>query len=373
MTSGGMREDARGAAAGIPPAGALDPPYGARDAGGMVARIAAIPAHIRDALAREARDSWRVPVRDPAFLAIGGMGGSAIAGELTAALVADRARLPVLVTRDAAWPAYIDRGALALLSSYSGETAETLALYRAAAERHVPRMALTSGGTLASWSERDGVHVHRVPGGGPPRAALFVTWVPLTMLLHALGADDPRAGWEEAATLLERNHARLAAEVPEQINAAKQLARALHGRLPFVYGGSARTGAVATRWRQQINENAKQLAHSAIVPELNHNEIVGWERADAATRAVSLVVLRDPEDGADATLRLTLTADDARRAGADVHEVVAEGESRIARMASLVQFGDHVSFYLALLNGVDPTPIASIDAFKRRLSEGVGP
>jgi glucose/mannose-6-phosphate isomerase len=348
----------------------MEPPYGARDAGDMAGRIAAIPEHIHEALGRVARNPWRLPARDPALLAIGGMGGSAIAGELTAALVADRAPRPVLVTRGPVWPAAVDHAALAVLSSYSGNTAETLALYRAAAERRVPRVALTSGGTLAAWCDRDEAYVHRVPGGSPPRAALFMGWVPLTKLLHALGwCEDPRPGWDEASELLARRNAAIGPGTPESANPAKQLARALHGRLVFVYAGSPLTAAVATRWRQQINENAKQLAHAAEVPELNHNEIVGWERADGLTRMAAVVVLRDAEDTVENMRRLALTAEDVRTAGGTVHEVTSEGDSRIARMASLVQLGDHVSLYLALLNGVDPTPVASIDAFKRRLEQ----
>ncbi|HET7226138.1 MAG TPA: bifunctional phosphoglucose/phosphomannose isomerase [Candidatus Eisenbacteria bacterium] len=352
----------------------LEPPYGARDRHDMAGRIAAIPRHITEALGRSARNPWRLPVREPTLLAFGGMGGSAIAGELTWALVADRAPHPMLIARDDHWPACVGSHALALLSSYSGDTAETLALYREAAARRVPRVALTSGGTLEKWCDRDEAYVHRVPGGSPPRAALFTVWVPVTRLVHALGwCDDPRHGWEEAATLLERRNALLAPPAPETQNPAKQLARALAGRFVMIYAASERSAAVATRWRQQVNENAKQLAHAAQVPELDHNEIVGWERGGEFHARASVVLLRDAEDPADAALRLELTADDAARAGAQVHEVHSEGGSRIARMASLVQLGDWTSLYLALLNGVDPTPIASIDAFKRRLGEAAGP
>src|SRR5262245_872515 len=124
---------------------------------------------------------------------------------------------------------------------------------------------------------------------------------------------------------------------------------------------------MATRLRTQLNENAKLLAHSALVPELNHNEIVGWERA-AAGRA-SVLILRDREDAPEVAKRLTLTAEYAARQGAQVHEVSSGDGGRLARMASLVQWGDYLSFYLARLAGVDPTPIASIDEFKRRLAE----
>jgi glucose/mannose-6-phosphate isomerase len=111
------------------------------------------------------------------------------------------------------------------------------------------------------------------------------------------------------------------------------------------------------------------LAHSAVVPEHNHNEIVGWQVTNPARRAISVLVLRDGEDSAEATARLDLAAEYAARQGAAVHEIRTRGGSRLARLASLVQFGDLLSLYLALLGGVDPTDISSIDEFKRRLAE----
>jgi glucose/mannose-6-phosphate isomerase len=105
------------------------------------------------------------------------------------------------------------------------------------------------------------------------------------------------------------------------------------------------------------------------VPEQNHNEIVGWQVASKVTRAISVLVLRDGGDSAEATARLDLAAEYAARQGAAVHEIRSQGESLLARLASLVQFGDFLSLYLALLGGADPSDIASIDEFKRRLAE----
>lgn len=348
----------------------LEPPFGPRDPGDMAALVAAMPDHIEAALERTARAPWQLPVREPELLAIGGMGGSAIAGELTLGLYADRMPRPALVCRDYRWPACVTPRTLALLSSNSGNTEETLALDASARERGVPRVALTSGGTLAERAARDGVHVQRVPSGMPPRAALFHGWVPVTRLVHALGwADDPEPAWREAAALLRARGAILGPGVPEAANPAKQVARALHGRWPMIYGGRERIAAVALRWRQQLQENAKVLGHSESVPELNHNEIVGWENPAAVHAPLAVVMLRDREDAPEVALRLRLTAEYARRQGAPVHEVESAGESRIARLAALVQLGDYVSLYLGLLNGVDPSSIASIDEFKRRLAE----
>jgi glucose/mannose-6-phosphate isomerase len=347
----------------------LEPPYGAADPAGMAARIQAIPDHIEAALANAKASPWRPPIADPSVLAVGGMGGSAIAGDLTAGLYADRLPKPMLVVRDYRWPAWAGPSTLALLCSYSGNTEETLALYRDGEARKMPRLALTTGGALAALATRDGVGVHVLPGGSPPRAALFSSWVPVTMLLHALGwVEDPAPEWAEAVTVVRAGESELGPDVPEAANPAKRLARALTGRFLFVYASAERTAAVALRMRQQLHENAKLPGHSAVVPELNHNEIVGWERAGAFHRGASVVLLRDREDAEEHATRLTLTAEYARRQGAEVHEWTSRGESRLARLASLIQFGDYVSLYLALLGGADPTAIPSIDEFKHRLA-----
>ena len=348
----------------------LEPPYGARDPRGMGALIEALPEHIEESLARVAAEPWRPPVREPSLVALGGMGGSAIAGELTAGAYADVLPRPFLVVRDYRWPACVGRDALAILSSNSGNTAETLALAALAVARGVPCAAMTSGGVLAERASAAGWPLHRLPGGMPPRAALFHAWVPLTTFLAALGwVGDPIPAWRDAITVLRARRRELGVDSPEAVNPAKGLARTVAGRRLCIYSGPGAVAAVATRWRQQLNENAKVLAHSAVVPEHNHNEIAGWQVAGPATRAIAVLVLRDGEDPAEATARLDLVAEYAARQGAAVYEIRSQGESRLARLASLVQFGDSLSFYLALIGGVDPTDIASIDEFKRRLAE----
>jgi len=349
---------------------ALDPPFGTADAAGMAARMDGAPAQITDQLQRLAGHRWTLPPRAPALLAVGGMGGSAMAAELCAAIWADRLPRPLLVVREYRWPACVGPDALALLSSYSGNTEETLALWREAQARGVPRVAMATGGTLGEWAAGDGAPAAPLPPGSPPRAALYAGWVTVTHLLHALGwLDDPAPMWRETASALAGLVGRWGPANTESDNPAKELARALLGRRVFVYAASERTGAVATRLRHQLAENAKVLGHSALVPELDHNEIVGWERPGEEWRDVSLVVLEDREDAPEVATRLTLTAEYAQVRGAVVHRVALPSGERLSRMAGGVLFADYVSLYLALLRGVDPTPIASIDAFKRRLAE----
>jgi glucose/mannose-6-phosphate isomerase len=348
----------------------LDPPDPALDGGDMTGRIRGIPEQIEAALERLDGTPWTAPRAAPDLLAVGAMGGSAIAADLCATLYEDRLPRPLLAVRDYQWPAWLGTSSFALLASYSGETEETLALYREAASRGVPRAALTTGGTLAEWCARDGVPAIRMPGGSPPRAAMFGAWVSLTGLLHALGwIDDPRPEWCRAVARLREREGEIGVAITEAGNPAKQLARAIEGRPVMIYAGRRTLGAVATRFMQQLNENAKVFGHSALVPELNHNEIVAWEKPGAALHGCGVLVLHDVDDVPQVRARLELTAEYVVQRGATVHVIRASEGERLLRLAELVQFGDYLSLYLAFLNGVDPTPIASIDAFKRRLAD----
>jgi glucose/mannose-6-phosphate isomerase len=336
----------------------------------MAARIDAIPEQVLAAVDAGVSEPWRLPIAAPDLLAVGALGGSAITADLSASLHAARLPRPLIVVRDYEWPACVGPRSLALLASYSGNTEETLALYDQAGIRGIPRIALTTGGALAERCARDRVAWVRLPPGSPPRAAMYASWVNLTRLLHALGwIDDPAPEWRATAVALMERRAAWGTRVPESHNPAKQMARELHGRPLFIYGASSHHAALATRIRNQFNENAKLLCHSAVVPELNHNEIVGWELPAAWTKDAAMLMLRDPQNSHEARVRLTLTAEYVARQGATVFVLEDREGTLMQRTAALAQFADYLSLYLALLSGVDPTPIVSIDWFKSRLAE----
>lgn len=348
---------------------ALEPPFGERDAGGMAARVDGIAAQVEAQVARLAGFRWTLPARPPSVLAVGAMGGSAMAADLVAGLHGDALPAPLLVVRDYRWPAWAGSSTLAILSSYSGGTEETLALYREAVARGMARVAMSTGGALGAACASDGVSCAPLPPGSPPRAAMYAGWVTLTHLVHALGwTADPSPAWAEAAIVLRALAGVAGTGVPEAGNPAKAMARRLAGRRLLVYGAAGPTEALATRWRHQFNENAKVPAHSAVVPELNHNEIVGWEGPGPVGRDAAVILLRDPGHAPAIATRLELTGDYAERQGAEVHRLDPPAGGRLARLAWTAAFGDYVSLYLALLRGVDPTPIASIDEFKQRLA-----
>jgi glucose/mannose-6-phosphate isomerase len=303
-----------------------------------------------------------------------GLGGSGIGGDLLRGVLFDSAPFPVVVVKDYVLPAWVGPRTLAFACSYSGNTEETLSAYAAARRAKARCVAVTSGGELARRAEADGVPVIRIPSGWPPRAALGYLFAPMLAVLELWEiVRGQAAGIEEAALLLGALGAAWGPEQPQPDNPAKQLARSLLGRVPVVYAASRFAKPAALRWKCQINENSKVYAVWNSFPELNHNETVGWALSGQPDGLFEVVVLRDVSDPPRLALRVESTREIALGGAAGVHEVHSEGTEPLARLMSLILFGDLASVYLAYLNEVDPYPVPVIDELKRRLGEAGTP
>ncbi len=343
---------------------ALDEPaaYPTADPRGLRELLAGFAGQVADAT--RLADGLRLEGGPPRAVLAVGMGGSAAAGDLLQALAEDRAPFPIHVARGYGVPAWVGPDTLVVASSYSGETEETLAAFQAARARGARALVVTSGGRLGAEAHRAGLPWVRVPTGFPPRAALAYLLMPAIVALDAVGGGlAGAADREEAVGVLKALGGELAPEVPTPHNDAKRLAAELLGRTPVIYGTDA-TAVVAYRWRTQMEENAKVVALSGALPELDHNAIEAWGAGPAGAWAV--VFLRDPGEHARVARRVTLTRP-ITEGRALTREVWARGEGRLARLLSLVLFGDWTSYYLALLRGVDPWTVATLDAFKRRM------
>jgi glucose/mannose-6-phosphate isomerase len=329
----------------------------AADPAGMLGDVLAQPHQLGDALWRA--QSAGIPKQDrPGGLIVCGMGGSAIGGDLAAAALGDRATRPITTVRGYALESWTGPDSLVLCASYSGNTEETLACFEAAGAAGAGRVALTTGGQLAELARADGVPVIGVPAGMQPRAAVVYMVVGVLECAALCGAAPGlHAEIDTAAELLGE----LAGA-----SDAKALAQALQGAIPVVHGAGP-TASVARRWKTQINENAKAAAFYSELPEANHNEICSWERGRAAAPLAG-VFLEDPDQHPRIHRRIELTAAAVERAGGQSLRVAARGETRLERVLSLVLLGDLVSVYLAVLDGVDPTPVAPIERFKADLS-----
>jgi glucose/mannose-6-phosphate isomerase len=328
------------------------------DPSGQLDDVLALPDHLRDALFR-----IESAVLDPAEvsgLIVCGMGGSAIGGVLARAAMGDSLNMPMLVYRDYELPSWTAPDRAVLCSSYSGDTEETLAAFDAAEAVGAIRYVATTGGRLAESARQAGVPVIGLPGGLQPRHAVGYGFTVACEVAALLGVSPGmRTQIDTAAAHLEEDRGFL-------IEQAGEIAGRLAGTIPLIYGCEL-TVPASYRWKTQINENAKQHAFQHQLPELDHNELVGWSPNGEASR-FSAVFLDDSDQHPRQRERADLTAKLIEPSSAAVVRVETEGETRIERLLRTVMLGDLVSLFLAAHNGVDPGPIEMIDRLKAELS-----
>lgn len=361
------------AAPGVRPATErLDDPasYGEVDLTDFLAAVEGLPAQLEEAI-RRATDAGGLPSPDGIrSIAVLGMGGSGISGELCRTLLAPVATVPVASARDYELPAWVGPETLVFAVSYSGNTEETLSAYAEACRRGARIVAVTSGGALAAQAAAAGQAVVEVPGGMMPRAALGFVALPPLVVCARLGLAP---GLAEAVPGMLASVASRVAEcsrgVPTATNVAKQLAARLAGSLPVIWGTEGIAGSAAYRWKCQLNENAKAYAGWAVFPELNHNEVVGLYHPEAAPAPYGIVVLRHDAEHPRTARRIQATADLIGGSVGFVEEVWARGDTPLARLFDLIATGDLVSTYLGIATGVDPAPIEAISLLKAALGD----
>lgn len=340
----------------------------AADPGNMLERIKDLP--------RQVREAWRIAstamlppaLGDVRNITVAGMGGSAIGGDLAAALLADELKVPMSVHRDYGLPAYVGRDSLVIVSSYSGNTEETLSSFAEAQKRGARVIALTTGGKIAELATAARYPVVTFSYAAQPRAALGYSLGLVLGTLARLGfvrdlSADIDAALADLAKLEERVHE------GARTNDAKKLAIELFGRMIFAYGGGV-LGVMARRVKGQWNENAKNWAAFDVLPELNHNGVVGFPHPDIARDALTVLFLRSDRDNPRHKLRFDVTRELLDRATIPHRTLQFAGASLLSEVLQLVLFTDYVSFYVALLNGADPSPVKSIDYLKDRLAKG---
>lgn len=312
-----------------------------------------------------------IPPARPRLVVMVGMGGSAAGADLIATCAAETLDIPILVHRGYGLPAAAGRDTLVIASSYSGDTAEVVSAVESAVARQVSVVAITSGGAVGALAARRRLPCVTLPAGLMPRMALGYLVLPALGALAACGAAvAPAADVDEALQVVAAQAADLGPATATEKNEAKRLALAIGRRLPAVYGGPL-TGAVAYRWKTDLEENAKAFAAAGTVPEMNHNEIEAWHGEGAG--GLHAVLLREDGELPEIARRFTLLRELLDPAAGGVSEVWARGRGRLARLLSLVQLGQWVSYYLAMLHETDPWPVPMLTEVKRRLSDGDRP
>ena len=363
----------------------LDGDFSKLDKVNMIDLLEEFPQKMRDALRLGERftiptDFLPAPTLAPAFataltptrnfknIVVLGMGGSAIGGDLLSNYLSDELTIPIVVIRGYDIPKFVDEDSLVFAVSYSGNTEETLSALKRCLGAKARVIALTSGGKLAVLARENNFPVIKVPAGIQPRAAISYLFFPVLKALERMGLIKERnSEIEETHNILRELSREYSAKSPSENNLAKKVALILYQHLPLIYGSEGLLGAVAMRWKTQINENSKWPCFWNVFPELDHNEIVGYGIENSINRQVKIVYLQDKEGLLRVEQRRGITRKIIEDKVAEFIVCPTKGKGKMARMFSLIFLGDLVSYYFAILNKVDPSPVACIEDLKKEL------
>lgn len=341
------------------------------DIGGMYSAIAAMGSHITDAvrLVRDALKGAKLPDKNHIQnIVVAGLGGSAIGGDLVRSYLLPKLVIPLSINRTYSLPASVGAGTLVIASSYSGDTEETLAMYDDAKARGAQIVCISTGGELMKRALEAGNLFVKLPTGFQPRAALAYSFVPILLLLDAIGfTSDEGANLAKTSDLLTTLAERYAPKNGD--NLVVKLAEKMQAKAPVIYSASDLLDTVNLRWRGQIQENAKHVAFGNVLPEMNHNEINGWDHPRSAPDDFIAIFLRTSDEHPRVAKRFAILKEVLQERIIFVEEVQAEGDTPLDRMFSLIALGDWVSLYLAILEGIDPSPVPVISTLKKKLSE----
>lgn len=300
---------------------------------------------------------------------INGLGGSAIGGDLLRSYAYYEMKIPVFINRNYTLPAFADKDTLAVISSYSGNTEETNTAYKEALKRGCRIICVTSGGSVEKIARKNKNLFIKIPGGLQPRCAIGYSFFSLLILFTKLGfIKDKSEEINETVINLEESLAEYT-DLSFDDNEALILATVIKGKLPVIYSSADVFDVVNLRWRGQISENAKILAYGNVYPEMNHNELVGWKLNEDILKKIILIILHDVDDNPRVKLRMKITEKIYKKYADNVIKLYSECDSRLARIFDLIYLGDWVSFYLAILNEVDPTPVDAINYLKNELEK----
>ncbi len=302
-------------------------------------------------------------------IVISGMGGSAIAGDCFKSMYSDLLKMPVEVNRDYNVPAFTGKNTLFIASSYSGNTEETLSATKAAFDNGANIICITTGGKLKDFALKYKLNSIIIPPGFQPRAAIGYSLISLIRLAAESNliknADIDIQKSIKLITEMANIHS------PENLikSPSFSLAQDLKEKILLIYTPPAPFDVIGTRLRCQFAENTKVLAFSNVFPELNHNEIMGWAQSTPCIKHYHVLFIRDKDEHPQVTKRINITNEILRKFNVGCSEIISEGATVMERLFSLIYFGDYVSFYLAMINNTDPTPIENIMYLKDNLTK----
>ena len=301
-------------------------------------------------------------------IVIAGMGGSAIGGDVLSVLEANNLNIPLVVCRGYSLPKWVDNSTLVICSSYSGNTEETLAALDDAIRKKAQICGITTGGLIGDKIKELGYDLVMIPSGLQPRAALAFSFVPMTKLIEKIGLINPGINiWlHDTAEKLKKK--RDLYSIEEKQNSVYSLAKKIYKKIPILYADNSTLSVVALRMKGQICENAKMLAYHNDLPELNHNEIVGWENNSGITKDFFVLWLKDEQDNNRVKLRQEITSTILSEKKIDQAIISIEGDTFEYRFLNMINYGDWLSYWCAILHNTDPSPVVKIARLKNELS-----
>ena len=338
--------------------------YERLDPDGLGGRIGGLAQQCREAWDRAKKFDFPHDFQDVDRLIVIGLGGSAIAGDIVRALAMPYGHKAVLVYRGYNAPPLVDNRSLTVACSHSGETEEVLSAFAKALASESKKLVITTGGKLLATAQSWELPAYTYSYAGEPRSALGESLMPLLATAQAARAlPNMDTDIKESIALLEEMKGEIEESVPFERNAAKQMASRMEGKLPVVYGAEVLTEA-AHRWKTQFNENSKVWAFYEELSEANHNAIEGYGLAKGVAERAYVVFLHHSRLHSRLTLRYQATQEALTAAGVTSERVEARGESDLARILTASYLGDYVSYYLAMVNGVRPSPVPAIQKLK---------
>lgn len=321
--------------------------------------IEAFPSNITEALEIAQNSTISGDYANISNVLICGMGGSGIGGSMVQTWLADELKVPVSIAKDYSIPNFVDENTLVIGSSYSGNTEETLVAIEEAQKKGAKIIGITSGGKMEALCQSNGYDYIKVPGGNPPRTALAYSLVQLLHIFATIGMSSADRLKEIAA-----GRDLIVAESETVHMKAKGLAEHLHQKVGVMYGTTAYE-PVLVRARQQFNENSKYLNWTNPIPEMNHNELVGWGGGDRRFAPVFFMTQGNHPRN-DKRIEITREKISEKTSVFDIH---AKGDSQIEQSLYLINIVDWSSFYLAALDDIDTIDIAVIDYLKGTLAK----
>ena len=337
----------------------------------MLSKLREIPRSIPETLSRLSQLKLKAYGLKYSAVVVGGLGGSAISGDVLKDWLSGEIDVPIVVNRGYGLPAFVNERTLFVTVSYSGNTFETLNQFDEALKRQCALYAVTSGGKLEKRCLSFHVPLLRVPAGLPPRIALPYLFASLGHIMWVEGFIKGLADLEKASRTVMKLEEKIGIHVPSESNPCKRLALSLDGKLPVILGLD-RFSSVARRFKTQLNENCKVQARYELIPELCHNEVESFKPTTgtlASDSTFAYLLMRSEAESEFESAAFDVLKEKLNRAGVkDVHEIWGVGGLLESLLTSIYTV-DYLTYYLAILRGVDPTPVESIEEFKSSFKE----